>query len=155
MAAPGRQGRAVSGSVLGEVVQCIANFEAIVSAVRSIERYCAEAPSERLQAALFADLILQIADQLCHVRIGTWHDFAGQCAARRANVSGQANGNHSAMNTSASNHDKTPIAVKDKTCDKSVRINPSAIAFPSLRGRLVVSRKRPRSVGTAAGSTGD
>jgi hypothetical protein len=76
---------------------------------------------QRAQAALLADLILQILDQQGDVGIGPRQQVPRHRAARQAAVRRDRHGDDGTTNRVASDHDKTPFSVGDETDDEDAR----------------------------------
>jgi hypothetical protein len=75
-----------------------------------------------LHAALFANLVLQILDQLRHIRISPRQNFASQRPSRQASIVQLRNRDHRAANSIESNHDEHSPSSVDKIDDKAVRV---------------------------------
>jgi len=87
----------------------------------------------RLHAALFANLVLQILDQLRHIRISPRQYFASQRAARQSSIFQLRNRDHRAANSIESNHDEH--SPSDKIDDKAMRVpNPHRVLASGVVG---------------------
>ena len=77
-------------------------------------------PHPRLETTLFPNLVLQILDQLGHIRISPGQHLASQCAPRQAGIVQLRNRDHRATNSIESNHDEHSPNSIDKIVDKAV-----------------------------------
>jgi predicted aminopeptidase len=93
-------------------------------------------PNPRLKATFFANLVLQILDELRHIWIRPRQDFASKRAARQASIVQLRNRYHRAANSIESNHDAHSPNSNDKTFDKAVRVPIPHRVLASGRGRL-------------------
>jgi hypothetical protein len=73
-----------------------------------------------LESSLFTNFILQLLDQLRHVRVGPRQNFASQRTARQASIVQLRNRNHRAANSIESDHDADSPNLADKIIDKAV-----------------------------------
>jgi hypothetical protein len=75
-----------------------------------------------LETSFFPNFVLQLLDQLSHIRIGPGQHFASQRAARQASIVQLRNRNHRAVNSIESNHDEHSPSSVEKIDDKAVRV---------------------------------